>query len=463
MATRYELSWKPAENRWRKRYRGRYYYFPLLPGETKKSSYRRVLREWRKLKDEIDQAPSEDSRQWQILIDRAKEELEELRQHDTPENRIQWEFVYYLMQQYELYRDRGAPYFFDGDPSEIRLPLIVLGSMGEPPPWHGVELDSKPKTDDLQTAIDKFLRDKERESRVGAISIDRVERLARHLRVFAEMVTTDDIRALSSQHLLDFREALLERADKGSISHRGAKDCLADVRQFVQYLWQREWIAQLPRCLNEKGFVPPTPKKAEAVVFTTAEVHRLIMESHGMTRLFVLLAANCAMTQADIADLRHDEVDWKKGTITRQRTKTRDKGAVPTVTYKLWEPTFALLKQHRSDHPQLVLTNRNGTPLLRKQYTKKRTIQKIDNITSAYKRLRSKTGIAKPLKTFRATGASWLAGHPDYSQLVPLYLGHAPTTVADRHYVRAPQGLFDEAITWLEEQLLPSELKSQHG
>jgi hypothetical protein len=43
MATRYKLQWLADSSRWRKQYKGKQYYFPLRPGETKLSSYRRCL------------------------------------------------------------------------------------------------------------------------------------------------------------------------------------------------------------------------------------------------------------------------------------------------------------------------------------------------------------------------------------------------------------------------------------
>ena len=56
---------------------------------------------------------------------------------------------------------------------------------------------------------------------------------------------------------------------------------------------------------------------------------------------------NCGMYQNDIAELHRDEVNWTKGTLTRARSKTRERHG-PVVTYKLWPETFALLKKHRA-------------------------------------------------------------------------------------------------------------------
>ena len=51
---RYKLTYRKHDERWTKVYRKKRYYFPLEPGEDKKSSNPRVLAEWEKLKASID-------------------------------------------------------------------------------------------------------------------------------------------------------------------------------------------------------------------------------------------------------------------------------------------------------------------------------------------------------------------------------------------------------------------------
>jgi hypothetical protein len=62
-------------------------------------------------------------------------------------------------------------------------------------------------------------------------------------------------------------------------------------------------------------------------------------------------------------------------------------------------------------------------------------------------------GFNRPLKELRKLGATLLASHEVYGRFHSYFLGHSPRTVADRHYVRPPQELFDEAVLWLGEQL----------
>ena len=118
----------------------------------------------------------------------------------------------------------------------------------------------------------------------------------------------------------------------------------------------------------------------------------------------------------------------------------------------MWRETFALLKKHSSpDHPELALTNRGGAPL-RTESVKDGKYEKSDNVRSAFSRLARKLKITKSFKVVRKTAASKLATHDTYKSYVPLFLGHSPHTIADKHYAALSQELFDKAVLWLGKQ-----------
>jgi len=170
------------------------------------------------------------------------------------------------------------------------------------------------------------------------------------------------------------------------------------------------------------------------------------------TKLYILLMLNCGMTQGDISDLLVTEVDWTAGTITRKRSKTADHKGVPTVKYSLWPETLRLLRQERAAEGPRALTNEHGGPLKVEALGAGGKLEKIDNVASAFARLRRKTKIAKPPKLLRKTSASLLKSNKEFAGIEVLFLGHAPDTIADRHYAQAPQQTLDEAIVWLGEQ-----------
>ena len=62
----------------------------------------------------------------------------------------------------------------------------------------------------------------------------------------------------------------------------------------------------------------------------------------------------------------------------------------------------------------------------------------------------------KPLKLLRKTAATKLGQNPTYGRFAQYFLGHAPTTMADKHYVAPSQDQFDEAVAWLGTQILVS-------
>lgn len=119
------------------------------------------------------------------------------------------------------------------------------------------------------------------------------------------------------------------------------------------------------------------------------------------------------MTQKDICDLLHSE-GTGRGTITRKRSKTASHDKVPTVQYRLWPETFRLLLQERTNDGDHVLLNTDGGPLKVEVIDTDGKLKKIDNVASAFSRLRRITKIQKPSKLFRKTSATLLCGNKDF-------------------------------------------------
>jgi len=164
---------------------------------------------------------------------------------------------------------------------------------------------------------------------------------------------------------------------------------------------------------------------------------------------------NCGMYQNDIAELHHDEVGWTKGTITRARSKTRERKG-PVVTYKLWPETFVLLKKHRAKEGDLALTTDEGNPLVR-YWLEEGDCRRYDVIHSAWTRLAGKLRVRKirlGMKHLRKTSASLLAQHPQYKFYANHFLADSPRAVADRHYVTPSDDEFFRALDWLRGQIL---------
>ena len=300
--------------------------------------------------------------------------------------------------------------------------------------------------------VEQFIADKSASAEAGDLSVARVYALQLHLGDFADWLGNDtDVKDISAQSLIGYRLELLKGLKGKGWSRTTANDRLTTVKSFVRWLWQIEAIPTLPRIMDGKstalniGVAP-----AEIVTFEKKEISTLLENASDRTKLYILLMLNCGMTQKDIADLQHSEVDWKAGRITRKRSKTRKHENVPTVCYRLWPETLRLLKQERNrTRSGDVLSNENGSKILRDEISSDGKYKKSDNVKSAFDRLRRKTGIKKPLKSLKKTSATLIRGNEKFNSLESLFLGHSGKTISDRHYAQPPQQLLDDAIAWL--------------
>ena len=187
-------------------------------------------------------------------------------------------------------------------------------------------------------------------------------------------------------------------------------------------------------------------------VFSAAEARALVDRAPGQLRLHLLLMINCGFTQVDISGLQDGEVGWESGRITRRRSKTRHHAHTPTVGYPLWAETFALLRRHRAETGDRVLTTASGAHWVRTSLRPDGKLSKSDSINSNYRHLAPK----HPLKVFRATSATLLDSSVEFRGFSEHFLGHAGRTVAAKHYLsRDTPGFasqFDRAVRWLGEQ-----------
>lgn len=255
---------------------------------------------------------------------------------------------------------------------------------------------------------------------------------------------------MNAKTLSGFLAHLNEKIVGGKVKPATAQGILRAVRSFVRWLWKQEAIENLPRNVDDLHI---RVDLQEIVPFTEEEVSSLLAAATDRTRLYLLLMLNCGMYQQDVADLQHTEVDWDQGRIIRKRSKTAKQKNVPKVNYRLWAPTFELLKRFRSDHRILALVNENGSPLRQRGFRADGQTHNLDNIKKAYERVCTKLGVKiKPLKLFRKTGASKLEEHETFGRYAQYYLGHAPDSVAESRYARPSDEQFDRAISWLGEQ-----------
>jgi integrase len=302
--------------------------------------------------------------------------------------------------------------------------------------------------DTLVAWAETYLKKQRERCFAGEISAGRYNAVDTCTKFFRDWLGGDTpVKSVTGRTLSKYHTFLLEQVTAGSCASGYALDRMSIAKSLIRWLWEQDAIDSLPKNITSSELrisrVASTPK-----VFSIEEVGQLLMMSTGRTRLYVLLAMNTGMTQKDIADLRDDQVDWTKQRLTRKRSKTQKHTGVPTVTYKLWTETFDLLEKYRSGADR-VLLNRQGEPLHRAWIDENGKFKKIDNIKSAYFRLMTKLDFTKPLKLLRKTSPSLIDDDPRFRGLGELFLGHAPNTVADKHYIQKSETALDEAIDFL--------------
>ena len=308
-----------------------------------------------------------------------------------------------------------------------------------------------PTSTTIQATIESFLRTKRNKLDNGELSASRFARLRKHLWDFRDwMGGGKDITQITSKLLVDWHSNLAEQ----KISPSTAQAKMICTKQFIKWAWELE-LLDLPRKLHSKDLTFQVSPKS-ITTYTLADIHTLYNGASNQTKTYIALALNCGMTQRDISDLLQDEVDLEAGTIIRKRSKTKNHVSVPTVKYKLWEPTIKLLGQHQSKDPILFFLNRNGQKLVREWIADESgKHRKSDTVRSAFSRLARKTKRPPVFKRLRKTGATLLDSHPIYRSITHLYLGHSPRSIQERHYTAPPQALLDEAMGWLYGQLFP--------
>ncbi len=444
---RLELTKMPGDDRatqrWRKIYKGKTYYFL--------GDYDTAVAQWHKKQTELET---------------------EHKEQQTDYYRRQWEKVrdWYTVHGRADDADRIANQLKSWDDRALKLAWQGITDGGKAVWAERLKKDepaNTPKT--IHQAVESFLARALVRVQSGTYAAGYYDSLQRALNHFADFVGRRVAVASINGHTLETYHTELMRKIEKDWSPDYAAGFLRMVKIFVGWCYDTELLDSLPRNMrrgNTTLSIDGGHKKKP--VFTNEEVKILLDNASERTQLYLLLMMNCGFTQIDIAELRPDQVDWKEGRVTRKRSKTEKHDNVPEVSYPLWARTFALLKKHGNQKGDRVLTNENGGALkVEVLQGERHKYAKIDNVATAYGRLvRKLTGkparklrkkkddkpallkSAKPIKAFRKTSPSRLEDS-EFSSCARWFGGWSPKSVADKHYIRPPQELFDRAVRWL--------------
>jgi integrase len=414
--------------KWRKKYKGEMYYF--------RGDYEQALDLWKQKKTELENTPDYDD--LPPLGEKDRERLRLIHPRNT-EGEYEQVFLQERLDRWG-YRKHLDALRLQADEADA----IVAAHR------QAVATDRT-----ITAQIKEFLAQKKTQVAMGSLKPSSWDNIRCRLQWFEDWIGgVKPLDAINEAALVNFHAYLVGKATEGKISWDYVSNIMGDVNTFIDNRYELR-LMERPRNLGSKALSISVHNK-KIIVWTKDEYEDLLSVAPDRLKLALLLMMNCGMYQGDIAMLRHDEVDWEQGRITRKRSKGEKYENVPTVSYKLWKPTFNLLKKLRSNHPEIVLTNEDGNPLRSERLDEKdgkSKLKKSDNIKSEYFRLCRKLKIAtKPLKQIRKTGASTLSNHKDYKFYAQYFLGQSPKTIAEKHYIIPSADEFDKAVAWLGQQ-----------
>jgi integrase len=409
---RFKLTPMPATQRWRKIYKGKFYYVGVghCSGKYDREGYKIAWAEWQALKDKMDNIPTAEEQQLYDLVQDAEAWANEP---------LDPEYV----------RQRRA--------QDEEIERVVAKMEGR----------RRAEENTVGCHVQEFLATKRQRHTLGVLSANRVRTLEQHLRTVEECLGKDTpIKMIDEGTVKIYWQSLVDRVKAGDIGRTTAADRWATFREWVRSLYS---IPQ-PRNLNSRDLSLSKPSKT-VMAWTVDEVNSLLAKSPPRFELWALLMLNCGMYAGDISNLTPTEVDWDQGRIIRRRSKTQHLDNTPTINYPLWARTFMLLKKYGRRTGERVFVNRKAQPLVQQYFKANGKMKNQDSIYDAYRRGFPKP--RKPLKALRKTGATLLDTHDTYVLCIEHYLAHTPRTVTDRSYRNYSQERFDAAIRWLGQQL----------
>jgi len=285
----------------------------------------------------------------------------------------------------------------------------------------------------------------------GDISATWFEKIRISVCQFVDYLQTDILLSkLNEMHLDDYRNYTLSlpisAATDKSISPWTAKSRLDIVKLMIKWGYQMALIDQLPRNLDQYSRITiPEPTVNR---FSREEIRILYSAASERTKMFMLLALNCGMGQADISSLRVSEVQMSENRIVRKRTKTG-----VHCEFALWPQTVEMLKKHGNldgKPNDRVFLSKSGHPLVRECFIDDK-FKRTDAIRSAFFRLMKKTKIPnhRGFYSLRKTAASEIeAIDPAVTEM---FLAHSEKGLK-RHYAERDWNRLDMAIMELRQR-----------
>jgi len=448
MPAKSDLTWEQSTHRWKKVYKGRSYTVScraLGVPPTKLESYQAANDWWATKRIEIDGNPP------------AHPNAQHL---DLLSKRLAWaqahgqkDLVQSLDEKIDEVRSDQTGEL-NGLVDPFDLPSVVLDLIDNAT-WKerlsGESVNAIPTDRTVGAQVDRFLALEQVRTESDQLSVSEFDTIRRCLHAFRDYVgKANPVTSLDADQLEGWWSHLVTQP----ISVEYKKKRLRIAKSFIAWLAEKGMSPAPPNLYSRRHRFGGGPKSIPTIPLE--EVRSLIAKAPGQLKLHLLLMLNTGMTQVDISDLRPGEVVWDQGRIIRKRSKTADHEHVPIVEYPLWPSTWDLFRRFGRRDGERALLTESGRPWLRDELRAEGKRSKVDAIKSNYVHLQRKTGSTHPLKLYRKTSATMIESHEHYGRYVGHFLGHAPRSLADRHYAAPSRELFDKVIGWLGQMYGPA-------
>ena len=248
---------------------------------------------------------------------------------------------------------------------------------------------------------------------------------------FMESFGSDDLPTTEAELagvLLTFRQAEKSLVAKGKISPATFNIRMRDLKHFVNWSWRSYRLPSLPRNASELFAQFKIEPKAKAIDLD--DLAKIWSKATDRQRCYIALALNCGMYATDIATLKHEQIT-ADGRLNFVRNKTKESangGNGVMVSFKLWEITKRLVKEHATGEEDIAFVNADGKPLL--SFTEAGS--RIDNIGLQFKRAANLAGVKASFSQLRDTAATAIEAID--RKLTDTFLAHADARIA-RFYV----------------------------
>lgn len=429
-ASRKELTWKPYGNakggRWFKKVDNKCRYFGSAPNKSDRSAYRKAVSKYRAFMEQRDID--------QLQLDRIARKQKEFEANGSPPEYAAW-----MLAIGDIHKQN----------EQKRQQAVIAEAQALTGTAH--KASQRPRLPDL---IDIYLAEQERRHSISQSNPEALPHKRRlshaglrsikaQIQPFKTWVTKntadlgEDSQATETV-LREYRNFCDDLMVKGKIQAATVSNRVRGLKRFVEWLWQRRHLDELPRGLNEICEKYAQAKQARSL--TKKEIGRLWKHANPRMRAMMALSLNCGFYFSEIAQLRGR--DLREGYIARRRPKT----GVPSK-HKLWKLTEKLVAETRDNlgDDQLIYQTRQGFPLVHDNGTR------CDSLHAPWRDLCKRAKVTAKPSELRDTAATFIEGvgvRTGNPKLVSQFLAHADGRTA-RWYIDQnvdPHGLDTDAL-----------------